>query len=179
MRGTIALLTLALAALMAAPADARPWRVVKNGVVTYTDNIDDLPPKMRARILEQREQARLEAAKDAEARRTGIVTRDAMPAPDGRPMPMARPAPMPAPSLPPAEKTEEAEKPPPKTDPPALSAAEERALVEAELAEARAALTALRRKAIIMPDGRIYAERTAAERRVADLEARLKALGRR
>lgn len=53
--------------------------------------------------------------------------------------------------------------------------AERRARLTAELAAARAELTAARRAAIVMPDGRTYARRTAAEARVKALEAELAA----
>lgn len=157
---------LALALLLAAPAAAQPWRYEKDGVVGYTDNLDDLPPAMKARILAARA-ARADAGPPDAA---PPVEPDAAPPPEARPGRIkgepARPAGSPpvAPPDPP--------KPPPEPEP--APAGPDLAALRAELAEARAALTAARRQALLVPDGRTFAARTAAEARVAELEAAIR-----
>lgn len=171
--------------LTAGIAEAQPWRYVKNGAVHYTSNVDELPPKMKARILAQRaaedaaKEKTAEAAEASESASTAappqVPAVPSFPRPErikghparaaGSPMPRdvgQRPAPPPKP----AEAT-----------PKAPSVAERRAELQAELTAARAALVEARRQALLVPDGRTYAARTAAEQRVAELEAALRALG--
>lgn len=179
-------LPLALASvglLLAAPAAGQPWRYEKDGAVHYTSNPDDLPPEMRARILAARAAAARQAEKAAEQaaeREAGSPTVEAADPGEARPAPRppARPGRIrglppgsPEPAGPPTPRRPPTPPAPPAAEPPA----ERRARLTAELAAARAELTAARRAAIVMPDGRTYARRTAAEARVKALEAELAA----
>lgn len=138
---------------------AQPWRYVDSkGQVHYTSNVDELPPKMRQRILDQWGDA-------------GVP-----PPPPPRPEPVR-----PRPARPVAPVVEEAV-PAREAAPTAAAAAE--ALLEAKLAvanlkvelqSAQATLEQARRQALLVPSGIAYAQRAEAEERVARLEAALKA----
>lgn len=164
------------ALLLALPAGAQPWRYEKDGAVHYTSDVNQLPPKLRARILAAR--AAEDAAK-AEAAEVEAAAPQAPPVrPDVRPGRIkgqpAREAGSPMPAdvgeRPPAPIEETAPTPPQETR------AEKKARLAKELAAARLALADARRQALLIPDGHTYAVRTAAERRVAELEAELAAL---
>ncbi len=178
-----AMAALALAGLLTAgAAEAQPWRYVKNGVVHYTSNVDELPPKMKARVLAER--AAQDAAKAQAAEAAGVSPEPAPKASSPEASPSIRPgrikgrparaagSPMPRDV---GERPPAPSKPAP-PEPPAPTVAERRAELQAELTAARAALVAARRQALLVPDGRAYAARTAAEQRVAELEAALAAL---
>lgn len=184
MSGRAAILT-ALAALLAAPAAAQPWRFEKDGAVHYTDDLDALPPKLKAKILAAREAEAREEARRLDPTGAPPPAQTAPPTPEAaegvRPAQPregrtpGRPAREAGTPLPRSATPEPAEPPPP---PKAETAAERRARLQAALAEARAALAAARQTALLVPDGRHYAARSAAEARVAALEAELAALGR-
>lgn len=167
-----------LGLVAASAAHAQPWRVVKNGRVIYTSNIEDLPPEARARVLEKwrdkngkivppRKEVPAEATPETDPDRFPKVGPDALKGDPTKPGDPNQPG-----------DAKDGAKPDifgaGSTDPRAEAAAKAADLAN-QLTAARDALDQARRKALEVPDGRNYEERNQAEDRVRELESELSA----
>ncbi len=162
-----ALLALSLLAL---PAAAQPWRYTDDrGQVHWTNDVHQLPPHLRARVLAKRkaaEEAR-QAAEEAKGEAEEAPPKKAEDDPALKATRLGRGV----------FDSEQAASPPPKKTPPAAPRADptqqrlarlrdEVGKLRAALVGANADLQAARMAAINVPDGRNYARRNEAEARV-------------
>lgn len=150
-------------------AQAQPWRVVKNGRVTYTSNIEDLPPEARARVLEKWRNADGKIVPPKAPEREPAVT----PETDPDRFPKVGLDAIDQKKL--GDKDAKAEVAAPPAVDPREEAAREVAELQTALAAAQVELDQKRRKAYEVPSGQAYEARNQAENALRELESKLSA----